>query len=325
MKMTTLASGGMPGANLNSTGPSATKLAAAKAIAAGETPISVTSIEGETDRTPEPEKRKIRMRTNVSPDRFDGDDATQEQAQSAILDSDVPAQVVEDTKPLSPQVAALAKERRAIQRERMELEALKKELESRTPMNGSEELVTKLKAKPLSVLLEHGVTYDQITEELLSQSSGLNPEIQSLKAELKALKEGVDRTLSDRDTRAEQQVLAEMQKEAVILAKTDDTFELVREEGCIPDVMKLIHRTYKETGEVLDVSEAMQLVEDELLKDNLRRIKFKKIQSQLTPTQQPVQQRQNQMRTLTNRDSSSNGLSRRERAIMAAKGLLTKG
>jgi hypothetical protein len=321
MKMSALPQGGMPGENLAGTGPNTNRIAAAKAIAAGESPIAVTR-----EQPIEKEKldvKRIKMRTNVSPDRFDA--ALQEALSTetgAKADPSVPAQVVEDTKPLSPHVAALAKERRAIQRERMELEAKRKELAAQPSTTGTDELVARLKAKPMSVLQEYGVTYDQLTEAILSNSDGINPEIQKLKEEIKALKEGVDKNFTDRDSASERQVLAEMQREATAMSASGDTFEMVREERAIPTVMKLIYKTYKDTGEVLDVSEAMSLVEDELLKDNLKRVKFKKIQSQLTPAPQPVQQRQNQMRTLTNRDSSSVGLSRRERAILAMKGQL---
>lgn len=329
MKISNLAVGGTPGVNLSNQQQSTDRIAVAKAIAAGETPIRVTQSENNIDPQVERARldiKKIKMRTNRSPDRFNGELEEAPDA-SAISDTVVPAQVVEDTKPLSPQVAAIAKERRAIQRERMELENLRKELTTQKPSDGSEELISRLKSKPLSVLQEYGVTYDQLTEAILSQSDGINPEIQNLKAEIKALKEGVDKSLSDRDLAAKAQVLAEMQREATAIASQGDDFELVREEGRIPDVIKLIDKTYESTGEVLDVSEAMVLVEEELLKDNLKRAQYKKIQSKLTPpqTQQPVQQKQNYMKTLTNRDSSSVGLSRRERAIMAMRGTLTKG
>jgi hypothetical protein len=269
-------------------------------------------------------RQAIKMQTNASPDRFVAE--SQEIAplteQSAITDTTETAKVDEETKPLSPQVAALAKERRAIQRERMELETLRKELESKAQSSEPMVPISELKKRRLGVLLEHGITYDQLTEDILSGSEGINPEIQSLKAELKALENGIEKKLTERDTAAEQQALAEMQKEAQRLATQNDDFELVREENRVPDVMKLIHQTYKQTGEVLDVSEAMQLVEAELLKDNLKRIKYKKIQSQLTPPIQPSVTQPKQMKTLTNRDSSTVPLSRRERAVLAMKGQL---
>ena len=115
---------------------------------------------------------------------------------------------------------------------------------------------------------EHGVTYDQLTEAILGNQ--VNPDILAMRQEIKALKEGVDKTLTDRDTQAEQAALAEMRKEAVLLAKSGDDYELCARREVLADVMELIKRTYKSTGEILDVSEAMGLVEEELTNESLK-------------------------------------------------------
>lgn len=272
--------------------------------------------------------RRIKMRTNVSPDRtIEQALAATEEPEGAKTDASVQTQVVEDTKPLSPQVAALAKERRAIQRERMELEAKRKELEQTASKTGAEDLISKLKAQPLSVLQEYGVTYDQLTEAILANSDGINPEFQKLKEELKALKEGVDKNFSDRDSHAEQQVLTEMLSEAESLANEGDEFSLIKDEGdeAYSTVLRRIYSHYQKTGQVLEVASEMKKLEDELLEKGLKKAQHAKIQSKLTPPTQPVQPKQNFMRTLTNKDSSPVGLSLRERAILAARGQLTKG
>ncbi len=309
MKISPLIQGGTPGVNLSDT--------------------SVTTIPDPQAERAKQDIRRIKMRTNVSPDRFLGEPAEASVDQTGVIsDEAVPADAVtEETKPLSPQFAALAKQRRALQVKEREIADREKALESQPQSDGGQELIARLKSSPLSVLQEHGVTYDQLTQAILASPDSLNPEIHQLREEIKALKEGVDKNLSDRDLSAKQQVLAEMQRVAVTLSAEGDAYELVREEKKIPDVMSLIERTYDETGEVLDVAAAMQLVEDELMSDSLRRANFKKVQSKLTPTPTPAapQQRQNQIRTLTNRDSSSVGLSRRERALMAMNGTLTKG
>jgi hypothetical protein len=328
MKISAIPVGGTPGIDIGSVSMSADKKAAAKAAFEGvKMSPSDTPVDEKVEKS-QANIRTIKMKTNVSPDRFDATEVTQ-QVDSAKPDvTEQTNAVIEDTKPLSPQAAALAKARRALQVKERELADREKALESKTT-GSSEDLVARLKSQPLSVLQEHGVTYDQLTEAILADSSGLNPAIQELKAEIKALKEGVDKNLSERDSQAEQQVLRQIRKEAEQLAREGDTFELVREERAVPDVIRLIHETYKKHGEVLDTSEAMQLVEDELLKDNLRRANFKKIQSKLTPSQPqqqaPQAQRQNQIRTLTNRDSSTVPLSRRERALLAFQGNLKRG
>lgn len=327
MKVSAIPQGGSPGVNQFNTSNNSDRMAAAKAIAAGETPIRVTPSDTPVDPQVAKAKesiRRIKMRTNVSPDRFDGNIAEA----GAIPDEVVPTQAVnEETKPLSPQFAALAKQRRALQVKEREIADREKALSSQPPSDGGQELIARLKSSPLSVLQEHGVTYDQLTEAILNNSDGINPEIHKLREEIRALKEGVDKNLSDRDTQAEQQVLGEMRREATELAKDGDTFAAVRTKRAVPQVIDLIHRTYKATGEVLDVPVAMQLVEDELIKDILVEANIEKVKSKLVPAPVPQapQQRHNTIRTLTNRDSTSLGLSRRERAIMAMNGTLTKG
>jgi hypothetical protein len=127
-------------------------------------------------------------------------------------------------------------------------------------------------------------------------------------------------------------VLSEMRRTVNQLSAEGYDFELIRETRRQPDVVELIHRTYKKTGEILDEVEAMRLVESELVNEALKLAKLKKVQGKLTPTvpleQQPKQTTEKSpgsaMRTLTNRDSSVRQLSRRQRAIAAALGQPTR-
>ncbi len=241
----------------------------------------------------------------------------------------------EETKPLSPQFAALQRQRRALQVKEREIQAREKALsEAAAQPKGptAEEIRARLKQEPLSVLQEAGVTYDQLTEAILADKSGLNPELFKLREEIKALKEGFDKNLSDRDAQAETAALAEMQREASRLAQSDPNFELVQATGSVPEVVDLIKRTWKETGEVMDVREAMQLVEDFRVTETLERAKTKKLQSKLAPKptapavapKAPQQPQAPAMRTLTNRDTSTVPLTRKERAMQAFHGQLKK-
>jgi hypothetical protein len=336
MKISPLAAGlaGIPGQNLNQS-TSNSKIEAAKQIAAGETPVQQTIVDPQVARA-ETSIRKIKMKSDYSPERFnDVIAASQVQENTSEVTApsataDVTEQVnatTEETKPLSPQFAALAKQRRALQVKERELADREKALESKSSTSGGEDYKARLKSEPLRVLEEAGVTYDQLTEAILAQQGGINPEIQALKAEIKALKEGVDTKFTERETQAEQQVLNEMRREATILAKAGDTYEMVRETQSVPEVIELIHRTYKQTGEVLDVSEAMQLVEDHLVNETLKIANLKKIQSKITPAQESVQQQpqvKSGMKTLTNRDNAKPILDRRSRAIAAMQGTLKK-
>ena len=228
--------------------------------------------------------------------------------------------VAEATQPLSPQFAELAKRRRALQLKERALAEKERALSSQNSgSNGID--IARLKSQPLSVLQEAGVTYDQLTEAILANQS--NSEINALKAEILALKEGVDKKFIEKDTQARTQVLTEMRREAERLSAQGDEYELVRETRSIPDVIKLIERTYDETGEVLDVGEALKLIEDELFNDLNKLANVNKIKSQFVQQNAPAQttepqpQQQTGMRTLKNRDTASPSLSRRARALAA--------
>lgn len=235
---------------------------------------------------------------------------------------DKPNATVEATEPLSPQFAALARERRALQVKAREIADREKAFESKS--QGSDQISkAKLKSDPLSVLMEAGVTYDELTQAILANQG--SSEVTALKAELNAIKEGIDNKFKEKDTQAEQQVLAEMRREADRTIVSNDDFELVRETRSVPKVMELIEKTYKTTGEVLDVSEALKLVEDELFKRQSKLANTKKLQGLYKPAEvAPMQQRHQGMRTLTNKDTASVPMTARDRALAAFYGTLKK-
>lgn len=330
MKITPISAGGTPGTDLGSVHVGRTaspeKLERAKQIAQGIT-ISESDTPTESNLRPkQQETRRITMKTNVSPDRpFAQEQPVEPTQESATATPSEISPVVEDTKPLNPQLAELAKQRRALQVKEKEIEGREKALASQPSPTGLDELTDRLKSNPLSVLQEYGVTYDKLTEDLLAGQSGLNPDIQALKAEIKALKEGVDKTFSEKETQAEQQVLAEIQRDINQRALAGDDFEMIRVTGSQSQVKELIHRTFKETGEVLDTEEAMKLIEDELINETLKTASTSKVRSRLQPPPTPPQQQQpKQIRTLTNRDTAKPVMDRRSRALAAALGTLRK-
>lgn len=284
---------------------------------------TVSAVEGATIL-----KRSLKMATNVTPglDETPVEDEKINIPDTNIETNDKAEAVSEETQPLSPQFAALAKQRRALQVKEREIADREKALAEQTPTQGDVVTKTLLKSDPLGVLLDAGVTYEQLTEAVLANQNGYNPEIRALKDKIAALEAGVDKKLTDRDAQAEKAALAEMQREAIQLSSQGDDFELVRETHSIPDVILLIEKTYHKTGEVLDVREALQLIETELFKDVMKTAGLKKVQARLAPTQPvlPPQQPQRQMRTLTNRDTASVALSRKARALAAFKGTLNK-
>lgn len=345
MKITPVAQGsGVPADT--STGQTADpgKLARAKAIAAGqEIPQSGDQ---QVDRT-RASLKKIKMRTQVSQNRHEFQEVPQDTV-DAVLDAapntvntvEIPTPDVveptqaEETKPLSPQFAALARQKRALQVKEREIAQREEALETQ-PGPNMDEYVSKadLLAKPLEVLLGNGVTYDRLTEDILNQQSApIDP--QKLRAEIKEdLKKELLGEFGTRDQQAEAQVLADIKRDAIQITSQGEEFEAIREARAQNTVVDLIHRTWKQTGEILDTVEAAQLVENQLIEEALPFAKLKKIQGRLTPAQEvqvaqtPTPQKPGTkiMRTLTNRDNASPIMDRRTRAIAAMENRLKKG
>lgn len=263
--------------------------------------------------------RAMRMTTNATPLR--GEPPAAQESPILADNEEGKLAVVEETQPISPQLAALARQRRALQVKERELLDKEKALEARS-QGGDVIPKARLKSETLKVLQEAGVTYDDLTTAILASQG--NPEMEALRAELHALKEGVDKRFSDEKTQAEQQVLAEMRSEATRLANNGDDFELVRESGSVPDVMRLIELTYRESGEVLEVSEAMKLVEDELMARNQKLLQLKKMQGLVNPQAPAAPQARQGMRTLSNKHTASVPSSAKERALAAFYGTLKK-
>ncbi len=286
-------------------------------------PSIAQSTEAQTAKTDS--IRSLKMRVNQTPGLDLPPEAGVAETQENIDNVDDTNQnnkaTLEATAPLSPQLAAIARQRRALQQERRAFEEEKRARDAAS--QGSDAIpMARLKSEPLKVLLESGVTYEQLTDALLANQG--NPEIAALKAEIEALKTGVDQKLTDRDTQAKQQVLAEMRRHGEQLIASGDDFELVRETRSLPDVMRLIEKTYDETGEVLDVPVALKLVEDELFERNQSLMKLKKMQGLIQPQAQQLPQQRPGMRTLTNNHTASVPMDRRARALAAAYGTLKK-
>jgi hypothetical protein len=262
--------------------------------------------------------RSLKMNTNSTPGVVPPAPAEDPLTKTATTEG-----AVEATQPLSPQMAAIRREKRALQLERQAFEQEKAESQAKaTQASGIDR--ARLKSEPLRVLLEEGVTYEQLTEAILADPNNTQPEIQALKAEIAALKGDVTKQLTDRDAQAEQAVLAEMRREADRLAADGEDFELIRTTGSIDQVMELIEKTYRTSGEVLETREAMQLIEDELITESLKLAAAKKVQGKLAPQlPQPTSPQQRPM-TLTNRDTATPPMSRKERALLAFAGQLPK-
>lgn len=331
MKISAMPAGnaGTPGIDLGNihvgATASASKLAAARAISQGHEPI-----QEERDALLERADniRRIKMRTNFSTNRDDSMVAGPNEADlttnSAISDKDGQAQsAVESTQPLSPQFAALAKQRRALQVKERELAEREAKI-TEAPNAGEYVAKADILANPLKIF-DLGLTYDQLTEAILASQSGFSPELKALKDELKAVKDGIETKFASQAEVQEEAALHSIADEIDSLSKEGDQYELIRSHKAIGAVLNRIYTHYKKTGEVLDTERVMNEVEEKLLERDLKLAGLGKVKSKLAPllpAQSQPQSQGREMRTLTNRDGASIPMDRRARAIAAMQGTL---
>lgn len=281
-----------------------------------------TAARAETPRT-------LRMNTNATPMRAAPPPASLPATQAAAApapqlgnpDPNDPAARTEVTEPLSPQAAALARQRRSLQVKERELKAREEALKTQPAAQAGGIDLARLKAEPLSVLQEAGITYDQLAQSILAQQQGVSPEqFRAVQTELQAIKDGLKQELANRDQQSRQEAVKAMTVEAQAAVAQGDEFELVRETRSVPDAIRLIERIYDQTGEVKDVRWALAEIENELVKDILKVAGLKKVQGQMQPqAAAPAQATQSRppMRTLSNRDTASAPLSAKQRALAA--------
>ena len=201
---------------------------------------------------------------------------------------------------------------------------------------------SRLKADPLSVMAETGLSYEEVTEQLLRQTPKdprVEAELNSLKQVIKNLEAKLDngeKAQNEQRTADYQNALKQIERDASAMVKSDpETYEAIAKTGSVKAVTKLIERVYREEGVLLSIEEAAEQVEEELIDQGIKTYSnIDKIKKRLaaanasTATAKPQdkkteaksQQQQPQMKTLTNAQASTRKLSARERALLAFKG-----
>lgn len=265
-----------------------------------------------------------------------------------------PEEPKEETPQVSSQLALLARREKALRAKQQQQEQAIKAREDALKAK-EEQLLAKereysngympkdfIKQNPLKVLAEAGVSYDDLTQQVLNQSQ-TNPyteaQIAKLEAQIARLTEEAENSKKQYSSQQEQAVEAAMKQikmDVRQLVSKDPSYETIKATNSIDDVADLIRQTYEKDGYIMSVEDAAQEVEDYLIEEALKLDKIQKIQqrrqqSQAQPsnapttvnvkqTQGPLNKQPQQMKTLTNQIASSRPLSARERAILVFKG-----
>lgn len=268
------------------------------------------------------------------------------------VQSETEAPVTTPTEPKSPsvssQLALLSRKEKAMRAKQQQQEAAFRQRETEFKAKEAEleakaaqystGYITKnqLKDQTLQSLAEAGVTYEDLTNQILQQSQ-TNPytevKISKLEAELKRL--AAETEMSKKaavDQQQETKVAARRQISMDVrnLVANDPTYETIKATRSLNDVTDLVMKTYEEDGYWMSVDDAALEVENYLIDEAVKLAQINKVRNRLQPVakakpaneQQPQLKKQPQMKTLTNVQSSSRPLTSRERAIAAMEGRL---
>lgn len=323
----------------------------AKAIAAFNQQPQTQVVQNQTQVSAE-EMGAIKASTQDENRQGDTNEDTQEDAQNVETQettAEAPKKIEDPA--LSRQFAQLAQQEKALRQKAFKQEQVFKAREAelkakeqsftQQPKEDMSKYISRdmLKNDALTALAEAGVSYEELTQQILNQQPAdprMNATISKLEAKIAALEQGVETTKksqADQQSQAYQAAVKQIEIDVKHLVHTDPSFEAIKTAKATKDVVELITETYNKDGILLSVEDAAQQVEDFLVEEytkysNINKVKQRMAQSSATKTsntpektQGTSQQKQPQpMKTLTNATSSSRQLSAKERAILAFKG-----
>jgi outer membrane murein-binding lipoprotein Lpp len=248
--------------------------------------------------------------------------------------------------PLSSQYATLARKERALRAQIQQFKADQAKYQAERDAYKQPEIDLskyidreRLKSDPLAVFADAGLSYDELTQAILSQSNvqtdpRVNAQLARMEAEIKAAREEAKALRDAQDNNQKQsyqQALNQIKGEASKLVYTDPAFEMIKATNSISDVVELIEETFKADGTLMTVEDACQAVEEHLFEEAMKLTKVKKLQQRLgQSTAQPAattntkQPQQTTSKTLTNGMTGQRPMSARDRAIAAMQGKLNK-
>lgn len=165
---------------------------------------------------------------------------------------------------ISPRLAMLAKEEKRLQEERKRLQEERKNPEF-AEFQEFKKLKANAKSDPISALEKLGLTYDEITDYVISGKHTKDPSVRALEEKLanleKEAKEREENAKKELETAQLKQFQEQIKAECL---KAPDEFELVNVWGAHNLVYSVIQAHYDKTEEILPIQEAAKKVEAHL-------------------------------------------------------------
>lgn len=232
--------------------------------------------------------------------------------------------------PFADKLEVLAKKERAIWRQRQAIQAKEKEVqEKEARLQAFEQRKQKAKLDPISYLQEAGLSYDDLTEFMLSGGKPTEKsEVQLLREQFEEMrkaqeqeKEVLKRQQTEAQAAAQKQVIEDFKAEIGDFLKANaSTYELTAQREAVDDIYSTIEEAYvislqewDRTGRrgpqpaAMDIRRAAEIVEEFYEQELLRLAQTAKFKSKLgVPAQAPETEAQRQpSKTLTNNMAST--------------------
>ena len=215
----------------------------------------------------------------------------------------------DEDKRFAAKFAALTRKEKAIRESEKRVNARIKELESKIAAQPKvevaapeEPLERRLRKDPFKTLESQGMGYETLTQIALNGGK-LTPEIQmqlmreEIEAKYSAQIEAVNKKLEAREQQDKQEkeqawVTDFKGKIATQISTAANDYELVAAEGQegVDAVFEIIDAYYRETGEALDIKEAVEAAEEELLEQARKRIGLAKIKKLMGASETKTQE-----------------------------------
>lgn len=204
---------------------------------------------------------------------------------------------------------AMARKERQLHRQRKEIEAQRDALKQQITQYETGYIPKqRITEDPLAVLQEAGVSYEKLTEMLLSPVNSNDPTIRALKQQINALTEKQTKSEQAAQEASQKQyedAIKQITSEVKMLVAGGDSYESIREMGMEDAVVELVEQTYNNEGYLMDIDTAAAQVEEHLLAEAEKMSKLKKLQSKLqakaSEVSEPIKPgQQSQLKTLTN-------------------------
>lgn len=234
-----------------------------------------------------------------------------ENLEAAPKETDEPkkeAVQTEEDKRFAAKFAALTRKEKAVRESEKRLNARIRELEAKIAAQPKvepvieESLDRRLKKDPFRTLESQGINFETLTQMALNGGK-IPPELQmqlmreELETKYSSKIDEVNKKLADREQKEEQDRQAATlnrfkSKISDQISAANGDYELLAAEGQdgVDSVFEIIDAYYRETGEVLDIKEAVEAAEEELLEQAKKRIGLAKIKKLMGATETKTQE-----------------------------------